>query len=232
MAKGSIRRSRGNKKSKSKVQILTEGKATEIEYLRHLCESWNLPKELVAIDKSTHTDVKGIVKEIVAMKTENERKARKGEETRIDQWWVICDTEGEQKELKSAILEAQNNGVFIAFSDLSIEFWLRLHFGYTTRQYNSVSEIIKDLNAQGLSDYSEDNKHPDMSVLFPLLDEAMKNARLVRQNYATKGELQPLTDIDLTIDALLEITTNVDISFEQIPFNSNNLSMNALINAT
>lgn len=226
MTKRSIHRRQGNRPTKNKVQILTEGEATEIEYLRYICNAWGLPKELVVIEKSTHTDPKGIIDEIIGKKRDNIKRARRGQEPLVDQWWVICDTEGRPEELTGAILEAQSNGILIAFSDISIEFWFRLHFGYTTRQYNSVLELIKELSDEKwLPEYSDDNKHPDMAILFPRLAEAMKNARLLRQNHTSMGEPRPLTDIDLVIDALLEIAGNVNAPFNQMPFNQNALSM-------
>lgn len=188
MGKKTLKRTPGKRSPKERMFILTEGEVTEVEYLRYLCNAWGLPKELVAIEKSSHTDPKGIVDEAVERKRFNVREARRGRATLIDHWWAVLDTEGRPQELAEAIQKAQSNGVLLALSDPSIEFWLRLHFGYTTRQYNTESELIKELREEDfLPSYHENNKHPDMTVLAPLLPTAIGNARKLRRNCTAKG---------------------------------------------
>lgn len=61
--------------------------------------------------------------------------------------------------------------------------WLRLHFRYTTAPYGSVDALMKELRDKGyLPGYGVHSKHPDMGILYPLLPDAMKNARVLRRN--------------------------------------------------
>lgn len=104
---------------------------------------------------------------------------------------------------------------------------MRLHFGYTTASYDSVAKLMKELReGNRLPEYSERNKHPDMNKLFPLLPEAMKNARLVRDNHTKIGNGQPRTDCDLLIDAIAMQCRATKPAFDQKSFNSGELSMN------
>ncbi len=229
MGKRPLKRTPGHRAPRECMFILTEGEVTEIEYLRHLCNAWGLPKELVGIEKSWHTDSKGIVDEVVERKRVNAREARHGRAALVDQWWAVLDTEGRPKELAEAIQKARANGVLLALSDPSIEFWLRLHFGYTTRQYDTVSELIKELRGGGfLPTYRESNKHPDMDVLYPRLSEAMDNARRLRRNCTAKGEGQPRTDCDLLVDALAEQAHGVAMPFSREAFEPGKLSVRLL----
>ena len=209
--------------------ILTEGTATEVEYYEGVCRRLGLPKELIVVKKARNTQAKGIVDELVEEKRNNKLLSKKGRDTRIDQWWAVVDTEGKPKELASAIQKAKDNGVFIAISDPSFEYWLMLHFDYTTSQYYSVGKLIEELKqSDRLPDYRKDNKHPDMGVLYPLLPEAMNNARLIRENHTKLGNGQPRTDCDLLVDVLAMQAKQGRVLFERRPFDQSQLSMNLL----
>ena len=117
----------------------------------------------------------------------------------------------------------------IAISDPSFEYWLRLHFGYTTSPYGSVGKLIKDLRqANRLPGYDEHNKLPDMEVFYPLLPEAMKNARRVRENHTKQGNGQPRTGCDPLIDVLATQVKQERVLFKRRPFGQTQLPMNLL----
>ena len=227
MSKRDLRRKPGNRAPKDRIYILTEGKVTEIEYLREVSRRLDLPKELVIVKKALNTDPKGIVDELVSAKNENVRLARRGNDTLIDQWWAVFDTEGRPHDLGEAVQKARDNKVYLAISDPSFEFWLRLHFGYTTASYGSVNKLIKELRDNGyLPEYSKDNKHLDMDVLYPLLPDAIKNARLLRDNHTQLGNDQPRTDCDLLIGAIALQSRIAQPSIGLTSFNPELLSMN------
>ena len=227
MGKRDLRRKPGNRAPKDRIYILTEGEATEVEYLRGVCSQLGLPKELVIIKKARNTDSKGIVDELVVAKKENVRLAKRGQDTLIDQWWAVLDTEARPHDLAEAIQKAKDNNAYLAISDPSFEFWLRLHFGYTTAPYGSVGKLIKELRENGyLPEYREDNKHPDMDILYPLLPEAMKNARLLRDNHTLIGNSQPRTDCDLLIDTIVLQSSIAQPKLRSALLDPKQLSMN------
>ncbi|VEH00480.1 Uncharacterised protein [Slackia heliotrinireducens] len=226
MGKRDLRRKPGNRPPKDRIYILTEGEATEIEYLKGICARLGLPKELVIIKKACNTDPKGIVDELVSAKKQNARLAKRGNDALIDQWWAVFDTEGRPHDLSAVVQKAKDNRVYLAISDPSFEFWLRLHFGYTTASYDSVGKLIKELRDSGyLPKYSEDNKHPDMDILYPLLPQAMKNARLLRAKHTQLGNDQPRTDCDLLIDAIAQQSRVSQLQFDPVVLVPEQLSM-------
>lgn len=189
MARGNLkRRAPGTRAPKDRVVIYTEGAVTEIEYLRTVRERFGIPKELVVVRKSECTHPDGIVDEVIEAKKRNKSESKRGRDALADQWWAVLDTEGRPASVANATRRAADNGVYVALSDPSFEFWLRLHFGYTTRQCQSVQELIRELRADGLlPGYTADNKHPDMSLLYPLLPDAIRNARRLRQISPSKA---------------------------------------------
>lgn len=222
MAHGNLkRRAPGSRTPKDRIVIYTEGAVTEVEYLRTVRERFSIPKELVIIKKSECTHPDGIVDEAIEAKKRNKSESKKGRDTLVDQWWAVFDTEGHPASVASAIRKADDNGVYVALSDPSFEFWLRLHFGYTTRQYQSVQELIRELNADGLlPGYTASNKHPDMTLLYPLLPNAVRNARQLRAHFTERGNEQPRTDCDLLVDAIAAQAKDGVANYDVSPFDS------------
>lgn len=224
-----LKRRPATRTPKERIFVLTEGEVTEIEYLQEIRTQFELPKELIIIQKAKSTQAKNIVSEIVGLKKRNTREARRSKEAKIDQWWVVVDTECRPELLGNAIKTARDNGIFLALSDPSFEFWLRLHFGYTTAPYGSVDALIKELREKNyLPHYDAKNKHLDTEILIPLLATAMKNARQLRKNHTLLGIGQPRTDCDLLVDALADQSKPSLLTFEHKKFNSKDLSMNVL----
>ena len=76
------------------------------------------------------------------------------------------DTECGRDGLAEAVQKAKSNKIWLGFCDPSIEFWLLLHFRYTTQSFGSVKELIKQLKKE-LPGYDEGNKHPNMERCSP-----------------------------------------------------------------
>ena len=93
MSRSSLKRRPASRVPRDRICILTEGEATEVEYLRTVCEKIGLPKELIIIRKARSTQAKRIVDEIVEIKKQNARNARKGKDILIVTCVKISDTE-------------------------------------------------------------------------------------------------------------------------------------------
>lgn len=229
LAKRDIRRKPGSTSSKDRIVVLVEGELTEVCYFEGIRDRWRLPKDLITIEKSSYTDAKSVVREAVERKEENARSAKRGRELLVDQWWAVVDTEGELHNLNDAIQKARANGIRLAISDLSIEYWLLLHFRYTTAFYNSVDDLIRDLGVPGcLPGYTPRSKKPDMDILYPRLSDAVQRARRVRENYTKSGFYQPCTDCDLLVDAMAEQADKAYLNYESHPVDYSDLLMYAL----
>lgn len=197
----------GNRSRRSIIGILTEGSVTEVEYIKHVRQRLGIPKENVRIFESDHTDPKGLVAEAVKMKKENEKESKHGEPI-IEHWWVVVDTETQhgRSGLSDAVQQAKGNGIWLCQNSLSFEFWLLLHFEYTTRNFNSVKDLIGCLRRKcGMGSYNPGMKHPDMEALFPLIETAKRNASKLRRNHTRKGCKTPCTDFDLLVQDIERI---------------------------
>lgn len=188
------RRRLGNKPSGSHIVIYPEGDVTEQEYIKALRNHLRIAKELVEIRKTTYTDLPSL---IYAIKKEQVRGRRGSERARVDQWWIVADTEGKDIS-KQLIQDAEKSGIRFALSAPSFEYWLRLHFAYTTQHYSSAHDVISDLR-KDLPGFSAANKYPDMSRLLPNIAIAVENAEKVRNHCAEVGSTQPFTDFDLLV---------------------------------
>lgn len=198
MSSRNYNRKLGNRQPRQAVAILSEGEVTEVEYITFLISKLGIPKELIQITPSVHSDPKGLVDDAVAAKKKNERDAKRKGSSLIENWWVLADTEGTRPGLNEAAQKAKDNGIWFGLCDPSIEFWLLLHFRYTTQGYGSVKELIHVLKSY-LPTYDSHNKHLDMNVLFPLLPDAMQNAVRLRKNHTSDGYGSPRTDFDLLV---------------------------------
>lgn len=194
-------RKQGKRQPREAIAIYTEGTVTEVEYLKYVRHKLGIPKELVQIHHSDHSDPKGLIDDAVAAKKKNRRDAVRGGSGLIESWWVLADIECGRPGLHEAVRKAKDNDIWLGLCDPSIEFWLMLHFRYTTRSFGNVKELIRQLK-EHLPDYSEENKHPDMQVLFPRLSDAMDNSSKLRKNHTSIGCGSPRTDCDLLIAEL------------------------------
>lgn len=212
-----VKRYPGKREQLPSAMFLCEGEVTEIEYFDYIRSELCIPKERARFVKSKCNYPAGMISDAISQRRDNERKAKKGDVSLIEHWWVILDTECKPREIISEINRAKKNHINLAVTDPCFEFWLLLHFEYTTRQYCSPEEVIADLKPF-LQNYDRANKHCEMPLIYPYLSTAMSNARLLRKNHTEQGFEQPMTDCDLLIDALIEMSEKKDCIFQTSPF--------------
>lgn len=61
---------------------------------------------------------------------------------------------GRDRELRNAIKFAKENRISLYLSNPCFEIWYLLHFNYSTKQYGSNEEVIRDLKSH-IFDYSK-----------------------------------------------------------------------------
>lgn len=224
MANRGYGRRPGNRQPRQAEAILSEGEVTEVEYISYLLRKLSIPKELVRIIPSNHSDPKGLVDDAVAAKKKNEHDAKRKGASLIENWWVLADTEGTRPGLNEAAQKAKDNGIWLSFCDPGVEFWLMLHFRYTTQGYGSVKALVHELKAH-LAHYDADNKHLDMDLLYPLLPHAMSNASKLRKNHTSNGNGSPRADFDLLVSEINCQAGKGRELFKRIKPDINDLSM-------
>lgn len=173
----------GSRQIQNKIFIVCEGKKnkSEYSYLDSFIKACAIPGNLVEIilkDVTKNTG-KELVKEIW--------KIRKEEGYSNDIAWVVYDKDGYTKHPETFDL-AQNKNVNIAFSSVSFEIWILLHFEYTTRQFEKSDDVIDYLKSKNYIIYEK--KQEDVyNKTKKKIEIAISNAQRLR-NYHNKCALQ------------------------------------------
>lgn len=127
--------------------------------------------------------------------------AKKLKETDRDQIWVVFDKDGYTLHAQ-AFDEAKANGINIAFSSICFEYWILLHFGYTTRPFVNCDELIAFLKTEYGYEYDKSNSNTYMEIKdnLPQAKEYAKRCRLYQSQANPTGmpiyEMNPYTNID------------------------------------
>jgi hypothetical protein len=191
---------RGKRKVKRRLFIVCEGKKTEPNYLNGFLKDCNFrgrPVEVrvVKVEKNT-------AKELV-------EKADALREIPGDEVWAVFDKNGYTKH-HEAFKRAKDKRVNIAFSSISFEYWILIHFEYSTRPFDSADKIIRYLKSKGYMNY-EKNDETIYDAIKDRTITAVTHAKKVRkyQHEANPGcktyELNPYTNIDDLIEAIHKI---------------------------
>ena len=123
------------RKTNKRILILCEGLKTEPNYFNGLIDDCNFPGELVEV-KVINVKI-NTLKELVA-------EAKRLKEYKSDEIWIVADKDGYTKH-PEAFNKAKDNNLKIAFSSISFEFWILIHFVYTTRCFEKADDIITEL---------------------------------------------------------------------------------------
>jgi hypothetical protein len=176
-------------------KMFCEGEKTEPLYIKGYINYFHSDKRniIVVEDTNKNTPVQLVDVAINAKAQGNDK----------DVIWVLFDRESEVKyehELHAgARQKALANGIQIAFSNVCFEFWILLHFRYTTGSYSSYDDLKKnsslsrDLQTIGIKNYDK-----ALPILFDKLKDLVPDAitnskRLVIQALKTaeKGKSAP-----------------------------------------
>lgn len=172
-------RNKGNRQRNSLIVIGCEGKnKTEEIYFKN----YNSKKCIIRFSKGNCTDPVGIVKDLVKFINNEIGKEEN------DRYYAVFDTDvnkGLQSQIDEAKKIAKENGVEIITSTPSFEVWFRLHFGFTTKVYNSDAEVINDLNGK-IEGYRK-NKNVYLSIS-DKTTEAIINAKKLEKHHIELGQ--------------------------------------------
>ena len=175
--------------------IVVEGEATEPAYLDEVRLRLKRRAAAVLVQHGDHTDPVGIVRE--AMKLRDAHAAKPNMEP-YDQVWVVFDRETQnhprREQVPAALKLAGDAGIRVALSIPSFEFWLLLHFDYTTKQFDGCTAVKKALK-KFIKGYEK--AALPLSDLFSRIETAMKHAARCHRHWQTGGgDRNPSTHID------------------------------------
>lgn len=128
----------------NKMYIFCEGTKTEPQYLEAFIEDRVRQKsKIIKIPPTRKNTPVQLVDEAIAKK--NSKDTIDG-----DVFWVVYDRESVAKYPKKlhsdAYNKAKKNGIKIAISNVCFEFWILLHFEYTTSHYTSYDNLMSESN--------------------------------------------------------------------------------------
>lgn len=179
----------GKRRVKKRLFIVCEGEKTEPGYLTRYVKDCGLrgkPVEVKILPAKRHTP-KELVKTAVKVK-----------ELPGDEAWAVFDKDGYTRH-GEAFNIAESKNVRIAFSSISFEIWILLHYEYATRSFDNAYKVIDRLKNKKYLDYDK----ADESLYYTVKGKtgvAVGNAGRVRE-YQEKNnpgrpiyELNPYTD--------------------------------------
>lgn len=130
------------------------------------------------------------------------------DETFGDCVFCVFDTDTDvrkQREIEQAIKRSEQGHCEVILSNPCIEVWFILHYGYSSRLFQSNNEVIRKLN-EYIPNYK---KSTDVfETLSDHIDDAIKNARRLEEHHRSIGnrrgmESNPCTDVYRIVERLI-----------------------------
>lgn len=191
---------RTGRKINKRMFILCEGRKTEPYYFNALidhCNFMGTPVE-VSIIKTTHNTPKELVLDALSHK-----------ELEIDEVWVVFDKDGYTKHPETFEVADKYN-IHIAFSSISFEIWILLHFMITKRQFTQSFEVIEFLKQKNFLNFKKNDKQTFHKVKH-LTNNAINNAQKLRKYQVVKHptlkiyQMNPITNVDILVTEILNL---------------------------
>lgn len=195
------KRNKNDRVRKPIVAIACEGKnKTEETYFKN----YNSHKCNIRFSRGNSTDPKGIVRDLLKfIDTEIGRESG-------DKYYAVFDTDVNknlQSQIDDAKRLAKKNEVEIITSTPTFEFWYLLHFGYTTKIYNSSEKVVEELETK-IKGYTKSmNTYPFIRMY---TSNAIKNAKRLEKHHKDLGQVLdnencvPYTSVYKVVEELIE----------------------------
>ncbi len=148
MRNQNFRKACAPQKTKKRILIISEGKKTEPNYFNSVKRQFRLTSiEIPDTKKNTG-------KELLTTAIDLRSKAIK-DRNEYDEIWIIIDRDGYTKHPQVFDRAKNFSDIKIGFSSPCFEFWLLLHFEYTSAPFTDCDSTIKKLENY-LPDYIKD----------------------------------------------------------------------------
>lgn len=194
------------RKVNRRIFIICEGEKTEPDYFAEIIDERPIPGDIISIiiERTKKNTCRELVEHGTRLK-----------ETPRDQVWVVVDKDGYTKHPES-FDKARSCGIKIAFSSISFEFWILLHFEYTSKCFTNSDKVISYINKKNFFAPEKFKKNlPKLYGRFLKLNSrtetAIKNAKLLAtaQQNGNPGKpiysLNPYTDVHTLIKAIRDV---------------------------
>ena len=196
------KRNAGSRSIRPVMRIFTEGERTEINYVRGYINSYLKSKGYTAhdiiIEQPNDSSPLGLL-----------NAARQAKLPRDEMWIVFdCDQHSHKPETFKGAAEDR---IGIAYSSISFETWILLHFTYSTRSYSSCDELMKVLDKhypngydKAMNNLFEETAGEDHSRLQTAISYAKRLGREMQKVNVGKAiyELNPYTNVHELLEAI------------------------------
>ena len=198
------RKKPGHRNIKSRLFILCEGMKDKSEsaYFKELIKHYRFDAKKVAV--KVKDTVKNTGRELVV-------EAKKLKEFPIDEVWVVYDMDGYTKH-PSTFSMARDSDINIAFSAISFEHWILLHFEETTKAFLKSKDIISYMKKKEYILYTK-NAVNTYSQIKHLQGNAIKNAKKTRALQISGNpegtqwfEMNPFTNVDVLVERIISLS--------------------------
>ena len=202
MARKSKGRISKNRPLPKRVLILCEGQ-TEVLYFKSYAAQQNKRRKLSAVQVNVFQPKHYTPESLLKQARKQIKEERKG--IPYDAVWIVFDRDIHPK-IKETFQQADKEGIKIAFSAICFEFWILLHFEYTTRAFSNCDQVISHIKRQYFSDYQK-TKADFFEQLKTHIPQATVHAKKIRKMHGLTENHQactfnPYTDVDLLVDYL------------------------------
>lgn len=207
------KRKENNVDQRAYVILACEGEKTENFYFKAFFEDLKKHKQLsprsCVIATHQHTNPSGVLSDLI-----NHKAGFGISYEDFEYKWIVIDRDPERvnggghtpEDFQAALLQAEQKGISVAWSNPCFELWILLHYQYrnTSIDRDDFSSILSPL----LGKKYEKNDSSLYSNLKHLREDALKNARkLWAQNNSIRPlECNPCTKIFELIDSLMNET--------------------------
>ena len=196
------KRNAGRRSIRPVMRIFTEGEKTEINYVRGYISSYLKSKGYTAhdiiIEQPNDSSPLGLL------------NAARLTRLPMDEMWIVFDCDQHQHKPET-FKGAEEEGIGIAYSSISFETWILLHFTYSPRSYRSCDELMKVLDRhypngydKAMNNLFEENAGADHSRLPTAIANARRLDREMLKVNVGKPvfELNPYTNVHELLAAI------------------------------
>ena len=157
---------------KKRILILCEDEKSSLLYFKGFKKDEEFKRKLQAIDIEVYHPHNYSPVGLFEEAKEKIKKA-KAEKNPYDETWLVFDKDGHQniEHVYEAIRQSKSKIIKIAISNICFEYWVLLHFEYTTKGFKNYDEIEKYLNKKKYFD-----KYAKKDDYFPFLKEKLEQA--------------------------------------------------------
>ena len=196
------KRNIGKRSIRPVMRIFTEGERTEINYVRGYISSYLKSKGYTAhdiiIEQPNDSSPLGLL------------NAARQTRLPMDEMWIVFDCDQHQHKPET-FKGAAEDGIAVAYSSISFETWILLHFTYSTRSYRSCDELMKVLDRhypngydKAMNNLFEETAGADHSRLPTAIANAKRlNREMLKVNVGKPVfELNPYTNVHELLAAI------------------------------